>query len=75
MAILILLSGGPNASLPGVVNGSCPTNTRPVYRAYNIRADANHRYSLSSYVIDDMEHFQRIAEEYGPAAVAMCAID
>ena len=61
------------AQLPDVTSGACPLFTSPVYRLYNNRADANHRFTTSLAVRQDMIARGWIAEGYGPDAVALCA--
>src|SRR5262249_21033564 len=41
-----------NVYLPA--NGSCASGTQPVYRLFNGRRDANHRYSIDRSVRDQM---------------------
>ena len=53
--------------------GTCPSGTQPVYRLFNNRADANHRYTVDRAVRDQMIAKGWIAEGDGPDAVAMCA--
>lgn len=60
------------ARLPDPTVGACPDSTIPLYRAYNNRADANHRYSTSIALIAQMSNAGWIREGYGPDAVAMC---
>jgi hypothetical protein len=52
--------------------GTCPGGTQPVYRLFNNRADANHRYTVDRGVRDQMVAQGWIAEGDGPDAVAMC---
>jgi uncharacterized protein DUF5648 len=52
--------------------GTCPFETTPVYRVYNNRPDANHRYTTSLSVRDSMAQAGWIPEGYGPNAVAFC---
>ena len=52
--------------------GSCPDGTVPVYRVYNNRPDANHRYTTSIAIRDSMVQAGWIPEGYGPNAVAFC---
>jgi hypothetical protein len=64
----------PNAfyiALP--TNGTCPAHTVPVYRAFDNRADANHRYMTDRAVRDAMVAAGWIAEGDGPDSVVMCA--
>jgi len=56
--------------LPGVA-GACATGL-PVFRLFNGRADANHRYTTSALVRAAMIQSGWIAEGYGPEGVAMC---
>lgn len=60
------------AFLPDLSAGACQPVAQPLYRAYNGRPDANHRYSTSSKVIDGMVAAGWIREGYGPAGAAMC---
>ena len=62
-------------ALPDAITGACPGGTRPVYRMFNARRDANHRYATSASVRAAMLAAGWIAEGDGPDAVAMCAID
>lgn len=54
-------------------SGACPSNTIPVYRLWNQRADSNHRYTTDPNVKAQMIARGYVAEGYGPNAVAMCA--
>lgn len=58
---------------PGPNAGACPAGTIPVYRAFDNRADANHRYTTSRAIRDQMVAMGYIAEGYGDDAVIMCA--
>jgi hypothetical protein len=60
-------------STSGAGAGTCPGGTVPVYRVYDNRADANHRYTTSRAIRDDMVARGYIAEGYGDDAVIMCA--
>jgi hypothetical protein len=53
-------------------DGSCAAGTIPIYRLYNDRADANHRYTASAAVKAQMVGEGWLAEGDGPATVAMC---
>ena len=53
-------------------NGACPIGSHPVYRLYNNRADANHRYTTSRAVRDEMVARGWVSEGSGAAGVAMC---
>ena len=55
-----------------VATGACPFETTPVYRVYNNRPDANHRYTTSMAVRDSMVQTGWIPEGFGPNAVAFC---
>src|SRR5262249_996924 len=54
------------------VMGTCPVGTQPVYRLFNNRADANHRYVTDRTVRTQMVAAGWIAEGDGPDMVAMC---
>lgn len=58
--------------LPAAATGVCPLLTQPLYRVFDARADANHRFTTSLVLRDAMKAGGWIAEGYGPAAVAMC---
>ncbi|CAG0992195.1 hypothetical protein BURK1_02330 [Burkholderiales bacterium] len=60
-------------ALPDAASGACPTGTVPLYRVFNGRRDANHRYTVSPALRARMVAAGGIAEGYGPDAVAMCA--
>ena len=55
--------------------GACPSDSVPVYRAWNRRADSNHRYTTSLAVQQAMIAKGYVAEGYGSAGmpVAMCS--
>lgn len=53
--------------------GACPAGTAPIYRLFNGRADANHRYTTDRGVRDQMVARGWIAEGDGPDRVVMCA--
>jgi DNA-binding beta-propeller fold protein YncE len=55
-----------------IMTGACPFETTPVYRVYNNRPDANHRYTTSLAIRDSMVQNGWIPEGYGPNAVAFC---
>jgi len=61
-------------ALPNTTTGACPANTTPVYRVFNKRPDANHRYMTSTVVRAQMEAAGWIREGYGPDATIMCAV-
>jgi hypothetical protein len=54
--------------------GACPAGDIPVYRLFNNRADANHRYTTSIAIRDQMAARGYIAEGYGPNNVTLCAL-
>ena len=60
--------------LPNATTGACPGGTIPVYRVFNHRHDANHRYMTSTTVRAQMEAAGWIREGYGPNATIMCAV-
>lgn len=53
--------------------GACAEGTRPVYRVYSNRTDANHRYTTDRAVRDAMVARGWLAEGDGPDRVVMCA--
>jgi len=53
-------------------DGACAIGTRPLFRLYNARADANHRYTTSLAVRDEMIAKGWIPEGYGVLGVGMC---
>lgn len=55
-------------------NGDCPGGTVPVYRVFNFRSDANHRFTTSLAVRSTMEAAGWIREGYGVEGVVMCAV-
>ena len=61
-------------ALPNTTTGACPAGTTPVYRVFNRRHDANHRYTTSTVVRAQMEAAGWIREGYGPDATIMCAV-
>jgi photosystem II stability/assembly factor-like uncharacterized protein len=58
--------------LPAAADGACPSATSPLYRVYNNRPDANHRYTTSLAVRQTMLAAGWTAEGYGNLGVAMC---
>jgi hypothetical protein len=60
-------------ALPDTTTGVCPAGTVPVFRLYNNRIDANHRYTTDPQVRAQMISQGYIAEGYGPSATDMCA--
>jgi hypothetical protein len=59
--------------LPDTLTGVCPGGTTPVYRLFNGRHDANHRYTTSPVVRATMVAQGWIREGYGPDDTIMCA--
>ena len=59
---------------PDHATGACPDGTIAVYRLFNQRADANHRYTTDPAVRAQMIARGYVPEGYGPEGVAMCAI-
>lgn len=53
--------------------GTCPAGTMPVYRVFNNRSDANHRYMTDATVRAQMVAKGWVAEGDGPDEVVMCA--
>jgi hypothetical protein len=53
--------------------GTCPGTTRPVYRVFSNRPDANHRYMTDRAVRDQLVAKGWLAEGDGPDLVVMCA--
>jgi hypothetical protein len=60
--------------LPDPVTGACPAGGVPIYRTFNQRKDANHRYTTSIAIRDQMVARGGIAEGYGPTAVTLCGL-
>lgn len=54
-------------------NGHCPADTLPVYRFFDNRRDANHRYSVDLSVRRAMGNRAWVAEGAGAAAVTFCS--
>jgi hypothetical protein len=55
------------------VLGNCPAGTVPVYRVFDARADANHRYMTDRNLRNQMMMMGWVAEGDGPDLVVMCA--
>lgn len=53
--------------------GECPATMQPIYRVFNNRPDANHRYTIDRGVRDQMVAKGWIAEGDGADHVVMCA--
>ena len=61
-------------ALPDKTTGDCPIAGVPVYRVFNHRSDANHRYTTKTAIRTQMELAGWIREGDGPDAVIMCAM-
>ena len=55
-------------------NGACPAGTLPVYRFFDNRNDANHRYTVDLSVRRAMLNRSWVPEGNGPSAVVMCSV-
>ena len=53
--------------------GICPAETMPIYRVFDNRPDANHRYMTDRTVRTAMVARGWLAEGDGPDLVVMCA--
>jgi hypothetical protein len=60
-------------AMPDVSSGACPSSTKPVYRLWNARGAANHRYTTDAGLRQTMIAAGWMSEGYGPSGVAMCA--
>ncbi|MGH7485588.1 MAG: hypothetical protein ACREMY_08300 [bacterium] len=60
--------------VPSVLSGECAGGTMPVYRLWDGRSDADHRYTTDRGVRDETIHAGFIAEGFGPDSVFFCAI-
>jgi serine protease len=54
-------------------DGNCPAKTLPVYRFFNNRRDANHRYTVDLSVRREMQNRAWVAEGAGPNSIAFCS--
>jgi len=59
--------------VPDVTTGMCPQATIPVYRIFNGRTDANHRYTTDPAIRQRMLSLGGVSEGYGLDGVAFCA--
>jgi hypothetical protein len=59
--------------MPDTTTGRCPAGTLPIYRAWNQRADVNHRFTMDPNVQQTMMGRGHAAEGYGDPPVAMCS--
>src|SRR5438105_2122810 len=60
--------------LPDLATGACPSGTSPVFRLFNNRSDANHRYTIDVSVKNAMVSRGYTSEGYGTEGVVFCAI-
>jgi UDP:flavonoid glycosyltransferase YjiC (YdhE family) len=60
--------------VPPVLFGTCAAGTIPVYRLWDGRADADHRYTTDRNVRQQMIEAGYISEGFGPERVFFCAI-
>jgi len=58
--------------VPERSTGLCATTTQPVYRLYNNRSDANHRYVTDRALRDTMISRGWVSEGLGPDGIVMC---
>ena len=65
------LANGPARGLGH--NDSTPANTTAVYRVFDQRLDANHRYMTDKNIRGQMVGYAWLAEGDGPDLVVMCA--
>jgi hypothetical protein len=61
-----------HAVLPDTITGACPAGMVPVFRLWNARADANHRYTVDPGIKAAMQAKGYVAEGYGPLPASMC---
>jgi streptogramin lyase len=63
-------------ALPDPVTGACVAGTAPIFRFFNNRPDANHRYTTSLGVAREMIARGHTAEGYGPGPTfpIMCEV-
>ena len=55
------------------LNGACPSSTLPVYRFFNNRRDANHRYTADLSIRRAMINRAWVPEGNGPNSVVFCS--
>jgi PKD domain/Repeat of unknown function (DUF5648) len=60
--------------MPDRATGACSGFSTPVYRLFNNRIDANHRYTADLATKQAMLARGHTAEGYGPEGVAFCAV-
>jgi hypothetical protein len=59
---------------PLATTGACPAGTVPVYRLWNNRADAGHRYTSDKVTQMQMISAGYVAEGFGPDRVFFCGL-
>jgi len=59
--------------MPSMTTGACPAGTLPIFRAWNQRSDANHRFTMDPNTQTMMTARGHAAEGYGNPPVAMCS--
>ncbi len=59
--------------MPNTATGECPVGTVAVYRLFNQRTDANHRYTTDANTKSIMVGLGYVSEGYGVSGVAFCA--
>lgn len=60
--------------VPNVVTGQCPVGTVPLYRFWDGRSDADHRYTTDAGARQQMIDLGYITEGFGPDSVFLCAL-
>jgi hypothetical protein len=60
-------------ALPDVATGLCGNGTTPIFRLFNNRKDANHRYTADTATRDGMVAIGFLAEGYVAMATSLCA--
>ena len=61
--------------IPDIATGLCPRGLLPVYRLWNGRTDADHRYTTSVETRQSLIDAGWVPEGYGAEGVAMCALE
>jgi len=59
--------------MPDLTTGICPAGSVPIYRLFNNRPDANHRYTPDLTLRNAMVSTGYVSEGYGPLGVGFCA--
>jgi hypothetical protein len=70
----VFLPSAVYAIPPSTDKGTCPIGTDAVYRVYNNKPDANHRYTTSLTIRAQMTDQGWIPEGIGVASVGFCAL-